>query len=35
MLAGAKASQLGDIGRMFATLTDSHAARMASLGLAD
>lgn len=35
LLAGAKASQLGDIGRMFAALTDSHAARMASLGLAD
>lgn len=35
MLAGAEASQLGDIGRMFASLTDSHAARMASLGLAD
>jgi hypothetical protein len=35
MLAGPEASQLGDIGRMFARLTDSHAARMASLGLAD
>jgi tRNA-(MS[2]IO[6]A)-hydroxylase (MiaE)-like len=35
LLAGPRASQLGDIGRMFAALTDSHAARMASLGLAD
>lgn len=35
LLAGPKASQLGDIGRMFATLTDSHASRMASLGLAE
>ncbi len=35
MLAGEAASQLGDIGRMFARLTDAHAARMASLGLAD
>jgi hypothetical protein len=35
LLAGAEASQLGEIGRMFARLTDSHAARMASLGLAD
>jgi hypothetical protein len=28
-------SQLGDIGRMFARLTDAHASRMAALGLAD
>ena len=35
MLAGGAASQLGDIGRMFARLTDAHAARMAALGLAD
>jgi len=35
MLGGEAASQLGDIGRMFARLTDEHAARMAALGLAD
>jgi hypothetical protein len=35
LLAGPRASQLGDIGRMFASLTDSHVARMTSLGLAD
>jgi hypothetical protein len=34
MLAGGAASQLGDMGRMFAELTDAHAARMAALGLA-
>ena len=33
MLAGDAASQLGDIGRMFASLTDAHEARMAALGL--
>lgn len=33
LLAGDATSQLGDIGRMFAQLTDAHAARMASLGL--
>jgi tRNA-(MS[2]IO[6]A)-hydroxylase (MiaE)-like len=33
MLAGDAASQLGDIGRMFAQLTDNHAARMTALGL--
>jgi len=33
LLAGDASSQLGDIGRMFAQLTDSHAARMAALGL--
>ena len=35
LLVGSAASQLGDIGRMFAQLTDAHAARMAALGLAD
>jgi hypothetical protein len=35
MVAGEAASQLGDIGRMFAQLTDEHAARMAALGLAE
>jgi hypothetical protein len=33
LLAGGSASQLGEIGRMFARLTDAHAARMAALGL--
>jgi tRNA-(MS[2]IO[6]A)-hydroxylase (MiaE)-like len=35
MLVGDASSQLGDIGRMFARLTDAHAARMTALGLAD
>jgi hypothetical protein len=35
LLAGGAASQLGDMGRMFAELTDKHAERMAALGLAD
>jgi hypothetical protein len=35
LLAGGSAFQLGEIGRMFARLTDSHAQRMAALGLAD
>jgi tRNA-(MS[2]IO[6]A)-hydroxylase (MiaE)-like len=35
MLAGDATSQLGDIGRMFAQLTDAHGARMAALGLAE
>jgi hypothetical protein len=35
LLVGDAASQLGDVGRMFAQLTDAHAARMAALGLAD
>jgi hypothetical protein len=35
MLAGQATSQLGDIGRMFAQLTDAHAARMTALGLAE
>ncbi len=33
LLAGGTASQLGEIGRMFARLTDAHAHRMAALGL--
>lgn len=33
LLAGDATSQLGDIGRMFAELTDAHAARMSALGL--
>ena len=35
LLAGSEASQLGEIGRMFARLTDAHARRMAALGLGD
>ena len=35
MLAGGEVTQLGQIGRMFAQLTDAHARRMAALGLAD
>lgn len=35
LLVGGASSQLGDIGRMFATLTDAHAQRMAALGLAE
>ncbi|HEY2549347.1 MAG TPA: ferritin-like fold-containing protein [Streptosporangiaceae bacterium] len=35
LLAGGTAAQLGDIGRMFARLTDAHEQRMAALGLAD
>jgi hypothetical protein len=35
LLVGGTASQLGEIGRMFARLTDAHAQRMAALGLAD
>ncbi len=34
LLAGGDPSQLGNVGRMFARLTDAHAARMAALGLA-
>jgi hypothetical protein len=34
LLVGGDAAQLGDIGRMFARLTDQHAARMSALGLA-
>lgn len=34
LLAGGTSAQLGDIGRMFAGLTDAHAKRMAALGLA-
>jgi hypothetical protein len=33
LLAGGTVSQLGEIGRMFARLTDAHADRMAALGL--
>lgn len=33
LVAGDATSQLGDITRMFARLTDAHAARMAALGL--
>jgi hypothetical protein len=35
LLVGGTSSQLGDIGRMFAQLTDAHAERMAALGLAN
>jgi tRNA-(MS[2]IO[6]A)-hydroxylase (MiaE)-like len=35
MLAGAAETQMGDLGRMFAKLTDAHAGRMAALGLAE
>ncbi len=33
LVGGAAETQLGDVGRMFAKLTDAHAARMAALGL--
>jgi hypothetical protein len=35
LLVGGASNQLGDIGRMFAQLTDAHAERMAALGLAN
>lgn len=35
LVGGGSAAQLGEIGRMLAELTDSHAERMARLGLAD
>jgi tRNA-(MS[2]IO[6]A)-hydroxylase MiaE-like protein len=35
LLGGGSPAQLGEIGRMFATLTDAHAQRMSALGLAD
>lgn len=35
LLGGATLAQLGDIGRMFAALTDAHAERMAALGLGE
>jgi tRNA-(MS[2]IO[6]A)-hydroxylase (MiaE)-like len=35
LLAGGSPAQLGEIGRMFAELTDAHAERMARLGLAE
>ncbi len=34
LLAGGEVNQLGQVGRMFAQLTDAHAHRMAALGLA-
>jgi hypothetical protein len=34
LLAGGSETQLGEVGRMFAQLTDSHAHRMVALGLA-
>jgi hypothetical protein len=34
LLVGDRAGQLGEIGRMFARLTDEHGRRMAALGLA-
>jgi hypothetical protein len=35
LLAGAQINQLGEIGRMFAQLTDAHERRMAALGLSN
>jgi ferritin-like protein len=35
LLGGGDVSQLGEIGRMFAQMTDAHARRMAALGLGD
>ncbi len=35
LLAGGTTAQLGEIGRMFADLTDAHAERMAALGLGE
>lgn len=35
LLAGGDVTQLGEIGRMFAQLTDAHARRMAAMGLAE
>lgn len=35
VLVGGEVTQLGEIGRMFAQLTDAHARRMAALGLAE
>jgi ferritin-like protein len=35
LLAGVDVTQLGEIGRIFAQLTDAHARRMAALGLGD
>jgi hypothetical protein len=35
LLAGGSPAQLGELGRMFAALTDAHAERMAALGLAN
>jgi hypothetical protein len=35
LLAGGEVTQLGEIGRIFARLTDAHARRMAALGLGE
>jgi hypothetical protein len=35
LLVGGEVTQLGEIGRMFARLTDAHAQRMAAIGLGD
>ncbi len=35
LLGGGTSAQLGEIGRMFAALTDAHAERMAALGLGE
>jgi hypothetical protein len=35
LLGGGSPAQLGEIGRMFAALTDAHAQRMSALGLSD
>ncbi len=35
LLAGGSPAQLGEVGRMFAKLTDAHAERMSALGLAN
>jgi hypothetical protein len=35
LLAGGEVTQLGEIGRMFAQLTDAHARRMVAIGLAE
>jgi len=35
LLAGGSPAQLGEIGRMFAEMTDAHVQRMARLGLDD
>jgi hypothetical protein len=35
LLVGGEVTQLGEIGRMFARLTDAHARRMAAIGLGD
>jgi hypothetical protein len=35
LLAGGSSAQLGEVGRMFASLTDAHAKRMEALGLGE